>query len=241
MSLLPIRGATHEQRLESFYRNQAGHYDAFRKRLLHGRRELLDAAPLTAGETWCDMGAGTGENLEYVDDRLPQLEQVYLVDLCPSLLKVARQRVASHQWHNVEVVQSDAETFRPSGRLADLVTFSYSLSMIPDWIVALENAWQMLRPGGHIAVVDFYVSRKFPPAHQARHAWLTRTFWPAWFALDNVYLRPDVLPYLTRKFHPLRLDELRGRVPFLWGARVPYFIFLGAKRAEEDGSAMTQK
>ena len=147
LSLLPIRGTTHEQRLESFYRNQAGNYDAFRKRLLHGRRELMAAVPASAGSVWCDMGAGTGENLEYVGDRLSQLAQVHLVDLCPSLLQRARERIAAHRWHNVDVVRSDAETFCPPERLVDLVTFSYSLSMIPDWITALENAWRSAASG----------------------------------------------------------------------------------------------
>ncbi len=225
----PIRGATHEERLESFYRGQAGGYDAFRRRLLHGRRELIDAMPIPQGGVWCDMGAGTGENVEYAEHRLSELNRVCLVDLCPALLQRARERVAAKQWTNVEVVQADAETFQPSDAEVDAVTFSYSLSMIPDWIAALENAWQMLRPGGCLGVVDFYVSRKFPPAQHVQHGWATRTFWPTWFALDNVYLRPDVVPFLARKFEPIRLDQCRGKVPLLWGLRVPYFIFWGTK------------
>jgi S-adenosylmethionine-diacylgycerolhomoserine-N-methlytransferase len=229
LSLLPIRGVTHEQRLESFYQCQAKDYDLFRKRLLHGRREMIKSLPTAGGGVWCDMGAGTGENLEYAGSRLSDLSRVYLVDLCPSLLRVARQRVDAHGWPHVEVINADAETFQPAATAVDLVTFSYSLSMIPDWIVALENAWRMLRPGGHLGIVDFYVSRKFPVGQEIRHTWFTRTFWPTWFALDNVYLRPDLVPFLTHRFTTVRLDECQGTVPFLWGARVPYFIFVGRK------------
>jgi len=32
----------------------------------------------------------------------------------------------------------------------DVVTFSYSLSMMPDWLAALDNAKRILRPGGQI-------------------------------------------------------------------------------------------
>lgn len=234
MSLLPIRGATHEQRLESFYRRQAEDYDTFRQRLLHGRCEMIASLPTAAGGVWCDMGAGTGENLECAGSHLSDLSRVYLVDLCPSLLRVAGQRVEAHGWPHVEVINADAESFQPAESAVDLVTFSYSLSMMPDWIAALENAWHMLRPGGHIGIVDFYVSRKFPAGAQVRHNWFTRTFWPTWFALDNVYLRPDLLPFLTRRFGTVRLDERRGTVPFLWGARVPYFIFVGCKHRDAD-------
>ena len=37
-------------------------------------------------------------------------------------------------------VEADAATFRPAEGQADVVTFSYSLTMIPDWFTALETA-----------------------------------------------------------------------------------------------------
>ena len=39
------RSATHEERLQAFYAPQAAHYDAFRERLLQGRRESTVVAP----------------------------------------------------------------------------------------------------------------------------------------------------------------------------------------------------
>jgi S-adenosylmethionine-diacylgycerolhomoserine-N-methlytransferase len=231
LSVSPIRGDDHAQRLESFYRGQANDYDAFRKRLLHGRRSLIERLPMRAGDVWTDIGCGTGENLELAGPRLQDAGRVCLVDLCPSLLSVARDRVRAKGWKNVEVVQADAEQYRPPAESVDLVTCSYSLSMIPDWIAVLENIRAMLRPGGHIGVVDFYVSRKYPPAGCVCHSWWTRTFWPTWFALDNVSLRSDLLPLLTRCFRAEHLEEARGKVPFLCGVRAPYFVFVGQKGA----------
>jgi betaine lipid synthase len=66
---------------------------------------------------------------------------VYLVDLSPSLCEVARQRFERLGWKNVSVVCQDARSFRlpeddiepgkTSSAGADVVTMSYSLSMIP--------------------------------------------------------------------------------------------------------------
>ena len=39
LAVKPVTGDTHKERLESFYGDQAGDYDAFRKRLLTGREE----------------------------------------------------------------------------------------------------------------------------------------------------------------------------------------------------------
>lgn len=71
----------------------------------------------------------------------------------------------------------------------------------------------MLKPGGVIGVVDFYVLCKHPPDGLRRHGWFMRHFWPTWFASDNVFPSADHVPYLHRKFDPLRFDERTARVP----------------------------
>lgn len=228
LALSPIRGATHAERLESFYRGQAEDYDAFRRRLLPGRRELWDALPAPPGGRWCDLGGGTGSNLEFLDARLADLEHVYIVDLAPSLLDIARRRAERRGWSNVQTVCADVcELTLPEP--VDVVTFSYSLTMIPDWFAAIERAWDLLRPGGWLGVVDFYVARKYPAAGRAHQAWGSRAFWPLWFAADNVHLSPDHLPYLSRRFETVAVAEGRARVPYLPGLRVPYYRFLGRK------------
>lgn len=70
---------------------------------------------------------------------------VYLVDLSPSLLEVARKRFERLGWKNVSVVCQDAREFRlpkagDGDGYADLVTMSYSLSMIPGMILYFSYA-----------------------------------------------------------------------------------------------------
>ncbi len=209
----PIRGESHAERLENFYHGQAAGYDSFRERLLQGRRELIDALPLDPGMNWVDVGAGTGGNLEFAASKVPALKSVTLVDLAPSLLEVARQRVRHHGWKNVHIREADATSFSLP-EPADVVTFSYSLTMIPDWIIALEHALALLKPGGILGVVDFYVSRKYAGDGEIRHGWWTRTFWPTWFAFDNVWLNRDLLPLLRARSTELasRNRELAFRI-----------------------------
>lgn len=224
-----VRGTTHEQRLESFYKGQAGDYDGFRKRLLHGREEMLDSIVFPDNGIWVDLGAGTGANAEHVASTIPRLKHVYQVDLCQPLLDVAGTRVKNHNWENVTPVHADATTFAPQEGLADVVTFSYSLTMIPDWFAAIDNAFRMLKPGGVIGIVDFYVARKYPADNMVKHPWSTRTFWTTWFAMDNVFMNGDHLPYLRHKFEQLNLEERRGKVPFMPLIRAPHYLFLGRK------------
>lgn len=81
-------------------------------------------------------------NIEAMSQFLPVdqfFSHVYLVDFSPSLCNIARERFQRLGWKNVSVVCQDARTFRlpeesadpltPAG--ADVITMSYSLSMIP--------------------------------------------------------------------------------------------------------------
>lgn len=226
----PIRGATHAERLESFYAPQSEGYDAFREKLLNGRRELFErAVGNPTGGVWVDFGAGTGRNLDFVCEKIPQFEAVHLVDLSPSLLKMADRRKRRAGWKNVHLHATDACSFSLPQK-ADLVTFSYSLSMIPDWFRAVESAIDLLAPGGKFAAVDFFVSRKHPTDGRARHGWWTRTFWPAWFAADGVHVTSEILEYLNWRLKPELFEEKTARVPYVPVGRIPYYRFIGTRR-----------
>jgi len=228
----PRRGS-HAERLQAFYGPQAKHYDAFRERLLHGRAELLELLGPRPGETIVELGAGTGRNLDLLRDLLGEdlagLGRVDLVDLCPALLEQARRRARGLP--NVRVVEADAVSYCPASP-ADLVYFSYSLTMIPDWEAALGNALAMLRPSGRLGVVDFYVSEAQPAPGLARHGALTRWFWPRWFGHDGVHPNAAHLAKLRRLLPAHELREGLAPVPYLPGVRVPYYIFVGRRTSD---------
>ncbi len=234
MLVKPVRGSSHAERLESFYGGQAKSYDDFRKRLLKGREELWERLPRPSEGIWVDMGGGTGANLENFGESIHQLKKIYLVDLSASLLKVAADRFAQRGWTNTIPTEADATRFRPVEGQADVVTFSYSLTMIPDWFAAIDNAVEMLRPGGYLGVVDFYISRKFPDDGLRKHGTFCRGLWPNWFATDNVFPSPDHVPYLRRKLETVHLGEHMTRLPYVPFFKTPYYIFVGRKPSLTD-------
>jgi S-adenosylmethionine-diacylgycerolhomoserine-N-methlytransferase len=167
-----------------------------------------------------ELGGGTGRNLEYFGDRLPAFESAEIVDLCPSLLQRARERARG--WPNVRVVEADATLYRPA-QPVDAVYFSYALTMIPGWRRALDNAIDMLKPGGVLGIVDFYL-----PADGFSHA--AGAFWRRWFAHDGVHLSPDRLEHARARLTEERFVDARARVPYLLGLRVPVYLFVGRRR-----------
>lgn len=229
IALKPIRGSSHSERLESFYRHQSDAYDGFRSRLLPGRDELIkdSVRHLRPGASWIDIGCGTASNLEVVPKFSETCGRITLIDLCEPLLAKARARIQILGLSQAEIVCGDA-TSHPLPA-ADLVTFSFSLTMIPNWFVAIDAAVRALKPGGIIAVVDFFVSRRYQDNERSPHPFLTRTFWPIWFGFDNVNLSSDHIPYLVTHTHTVSLVEGRSSLPFLPFVRVPFYRFIGKK------------
>ncbi len=225
----PSRGS-HAERLEAFYAPQAGRYDAFRERLLHGRGELIAdliaARAVPPGAHLVELGAGTGRNLLFFGERLAALGQVDAVDLCPALVGEARRRTEAMP--NVQVHEADACRWRPEAPV-DAVYLAYALTMIPDWEAAIDNAIAMLKPGGHLGVVDFYVSAPEPAPGLVRHSALARAFWPRWFRHDGVHLDARRLADLREHLPAHQLTEALAPVPYLPGLRVPYYRFIGRK------------
>lgn len=223
------RDGDHSQRLAGFYGDQAEHYDRFRERLLPGRAELIASLELPRGARIVELGGGTGRNLEYFPVERRGDLHFELVDLCEPLLDIARRR--TRDWPNVRITCADATRYRPN-EATDVVLLSYALTMIPDWRGAIDNALAMLKPGGQLAAVDFYVSPSAPEPGRVRHGWLTRTFWPRWFAHDGVHLDPAHLNTLCQRLPEHRLSESRARLPYLPGLQVPYYRFVGRTASE---------
>jgi S-adenosylmethionine-diacylgycerolhomoserine-N-methlytransferase len=173
------------------------------------------------------MGGGTGSNLEFFGDKLSHWKNVVVLDLCPSLVETAARRVRTRKWDGfVSVVLGDACDFEcqglPATGTADVVTFSYALSMIPDWRAAIRNAYRMLKKGGHIAVCDFTVlDGQWPGMSE---------FWTWVFAHDHVHLKKDHILTLQVAFEEVSLETGFGQFPYVPGClKCPYYAFVGKK------------
>jgi SAM-dependent methyltransferase len=214
----------HARDLDRFYGPQAQAYDSFRERLLPGRAAFMQALPLPQGAHVVDLGAGTGRHWHYVAESLPRLASLALVDLCTPLQHIARERFSGQP--QVQVVHADATVWRPE-HPADLVVFSYSLSMMTDWQAALANAHSMLRPGGVLALIDFCTLPAAPPPPLRPLPTWARWFWPRWFRHDGVLLREAVLPALLASGRTQALQQGHARLPYLPLAGAPWYHWIG--------------
>ena len=197
----------HGKNIEAFYQDQASAYDSFRENFLHARGPMLTCIPTNkeGSGVWVDVGGGTARNLEFipVDVIKHKFKKIYVVDISPSLLEVAKARVETQGLSDiVECVCCDftdeksVKKALPKFGTIDVVTFSYSLSMIPDKAKALDSACKLLKSAGKgtLAVADFfeYSSREHLLQYPIQWLrWLESRAHKHWFKCDGVNLLTD--------------------------------------------------
>lgn len=229
--------------LESFYKAQAQIYDSTRPFLLKGREESLQLAvahlPKRTDLVWVDVGGGTGWNVEYMNNNVLNLAKhfkaVYIVDLSPSLLAVAKERFAKLGIKNVHCILEDACTFQVPHDSIDLITMSYSLSMIPTFHSTIDHLQSLLKKNGLICCVDFGVQSHDSTIGRVNtvggltnrnNPWFFRTFWKIWFETDRVFLDPARRAYLEYRFGTLKSLNLSNKTL----GNIPYYIWLGCDK-----------
>ncbi|KAF9158360.1 hypothetical protein BGX21_003530 [Mortierella sp. AD011] len=250
-----IGDSTSQQgRLEAFYKEQAEIYDETRGGLLRGRssmlalvaaqlKEQLNVSGSEKAPIWVDLGGGTGWNIEQMNKHFPisKFERVYLVDLCPSLCRIARERFQKIGWNNVVVICEDAlgSNFPgmgdPKGKI-DVLTMSYSLSMMDNYYAVVDHVHSLLEPKtGILGVADFYASGNVTKASSYgiegyQCNWLTRNFWQIWFSFDHVHLHASRREYLEYRFDVKKAINGRNQFVIPFVVQIPYYIWVGQKK-----------
>jgi S-adenosylmethionine-diacylgycerolhomoserine-N-methlytransferase len=174
-----MSGTSSAAAMDRIYRHQRLIYDLTRKYYLLGRDQMLDALAPEAGQTVLEIGCGTGRNLVAAARRYPQAH-IHGFDISGEMLETAAGSMArAGLTCRIRLAQADATRFETQALFGqagfDRIFISYTLSMIPDWRAALEQAVLALNPGGQLHIVDFGQQAGLPAwFRKALFAWLAR-------------------------------------------------------------------
>jgi S-adenosylmethionine-diacylgycerolhomoserine-N-methlytransferase len=148
------RPSDHAELMDGIYRGQRHIYDLTRKYYLFGRDRLIAGLDVLPGEAVLEIACGTGRNLAKVGARYPGAP-LYGVDISREMLRSAEAALGDR----ARLAVADACRFDAGAVLGrsrfDRVMLSYCLSMIPDWVGALDQAAALVAPGGSLHIVDF--------------------------------------------------------------------------------------
>lgn len=139
------------------------------------RRELVTQIAASSPKTILDVATGTAGVAIALAQRTGG--EVTGVDLTESMLARGRERVvAAGLDHRIRLQVARAEELPFPDAAFDAVSFTYLLRYVNDPAATLRELVRVLRPGGTLASLDFFV----PPASPWRAAWwlYTRTVLP---------------------------------------------------------------
>ena len=190
--------------IEGYYKIHAAIYDATRWTFLFGRNAILHEIPSQPRKI-LEVGCGTGKNLAELRRYFPGAELTG-VDLSADMLNVARKKLGE----DVNLVERSYDSPMTEGDF-DLVLFSYALTMFnPGFETAIAAAAKDLKPGGHIAVVDFHDSRF--------------NGFESWMGMNHVRMNAQLQPILEEQFEPVT-NKLCNAYGFVWR----YLMFVGQR------------
>lgn len=200
------------QTMRNYYRFQSRIYDLTRWTFLFGRKHIVKQFPIQAEEEVhiLEIGCGTGFNLRNMASRYPKAHFTAF-DVSPDMIRLTQKNTRAFS-ERIKLIEApydpeNAADIAP----ADLVLFSYSLTMInPQWSALIELAVINLKPGAYIAVVDF---------HDAVFPWFKKH-------MGNNHVRMDghLLPFLEKWSLPV-VKSVKKAYFGIW----EYMLFIGKK------------
>lgn len=191
-------------------------YDFTRKFYLLGRDRLIRDLNPPSGGTVLEVGCGTARNLIVAARHWPEARFLGF-DISEAMLETARGSVEKNGLSDkIALAQADAGAFDVTRLFGleqvDRVFMSYTLSMIPPWVEAIELGARVLAPGGSLLIVDFGQYERLPDFAKRLHFKSLNDF--------HVYPRAELPAVLKRiaEEQDLALDfrsSLRG---YVWSA-----------------------
>lgn len=130
--------------------------------------ELLQAIGVTPGQTIGDIGTGVGFMLPYMADAIGPSGRVYAEDIQDDFLEKAQAVAAEHGLKNISFVKGDPNDVKLPENSLDLALILDVYHHINYPEATMASVYKAVKPGGRLAVIDFYRSREHPSMSEER-------------------------------------------------------------------------
>ncbi len=131
----------------------------------NSRKKLIDELDLFEGDKVLLIACGTGLSFNMIIDKIGSNGLIVGVDTSIEMIKIAEKKAKDNGWNNVKLIQMKAEELSNEiieQKLKEEVKFDkviaeLAFSVIPNWKLAADNSIKLLKLGGKIGVLDYYI------------------------------------------------------------------------------------
>ena len=130
------------------------------------RKMVIQKLELQDGETVLDLGCGSGLNFEPIMAEIGPQGILVGVDVSAKMLARAQKVVNQNGWKNVRLFQQDVrrldavdfEALMGASLPVDKILCTLGMSVFPDWQVAFDKTFSLLKSGGKYGLMDLFNS-----------------------------------------------------------------------------------
>jgi ubiquinone/menaquinone biosynthesis C-methylase UbiE len=146
-------------------------YDRIVRSFNTSRKRSIQLLELKAGERVLLVGAGTGEDIQYI----PEGVEIAAVDITPAMVEHIRRKAVTLK-RPVQAATMDGQALELASESFDAVVLHLILAVIPDPIACIRESARVLKPGGRAVVFDKFLPEKEQPSLLRRLANLLANF-----------------------------------------------------------------
>src|SRR5882672_12505736 len=117
------------------------------------RARAVRTMDLNSGDSVLEVGCGSGRNLKHLVNAVGPTGTVYGADISEGMLAQARALCERNSWRNVNLLHGDALALTLPGKV-DGALFSLSYATMIQRRAILRHAWDQLKPGGRLVIMD---------------------------------------------------------------------------------------
>lgn len=119
-------------------------------------------ASISEGQVVVDLGSGAGNDCFVARSLVGEKGKVIGIDFTEKMIEKARANASKLGYSNVEFRQGDIENLPLGGETADVIVSNCVLNLVPDKYKVFQEAYRVLRRGGHFSISDIVLEGDLP-------------------------------------------------------------------------------
>ena len=135
------------------------------RRWMQPSERIVKRSAIKPGMRVLEVGCGSGSYTTFVARVVGPKGRVYALDIQPAMLAQLRNKLKRPQnadITNIELIQASAYEMPFEDRSMDLIYTITALPEISDPGLALRECYRILKPGGVLAVTEFFTDPDYP-------------------------------------------------------------------------------